>query len=105
MAKRPRPRRACSLDSRVRRILQSDAGLVPGSSAVDVAQTLRSRHPEFQRYKLELFASVVRGALSSLPPSGDAGSDSTSHPSARRRRSHEDTTSSSTTTTHSQGRL
>ena len=105
MAKRPSPRRACSLESRVRRIIQSDAGIVvPGSSAVDVAHTLRSRHPEFQRYKLELFASVVRGSLSSLPPSGDAGSDSASHPSGRRR-SHEDTTSSSTTTTHSQGRL
>ena len=80
----------------MRRVILSDAGLaVPGSSADDVARAIRSRHREYQRYKLELFASVVRRAISSLPPAGDACSDSASPPS-RRCRSH-DTTSSSTT--------
>ncbi|KAM0843809.1 hypothetical protein ACQ4PT_057474 [Festuca glaucescens] len=91
---RPRPRRhpSCS-ESRIRRIILSDAGLaVPGSSADDVAHALRLRHREYQRYKFELFASVVRRVLSSLPPSGDAGSDSTS----RRRSSSHGTSSSST---------
>ncbi|VAH68378.1 unnamed protein product [Triticum turgidum subsp. durum] len=99
MAKRPR--RSYSLESRVRRIILSDAGLaIPGSSADDVARAIRSRHREYQRYKLELFASVVRRAISSLPPPGDSCSDDSAPSSSRRRSSHDATSSS--TTTHSQ---
>lgn len=98
MAKRPR--RSYSLESRVRRLILSDAGLaVPGSSADDVARAIRSRHREYQRYKLELFASVVRRAISSLPPPGDAFSEDNASGSSRRRSSHDATSSS--TTTHS----
>ncbi|KAM3231212.1 hypothetical protein ACQJBY_061403 [Aegilops geniculata] len=97
MAKRPR--RSYSLESRVRRLILSDAGLaVPGSSADDVARAIRSRHREYQRYKLELFASVVRRAIPSLPPPGDASCSEDSASGASRRRSSHDATSSSTTT-------
>uniref|UniRef100_R7W984 Cell division control 48-C-like protein n=1 Tax=Aegilops tauschii TaxID=37682 RepID=R7W984_AEGTA len=97
MAKRPR--RSYSLESRVRRLILSDAGLaVPSSSADDVARAIRSRHREYQRYKLELFASVVRRAISSLPPPGDASCSEDSASGAPRRRSSHDATSSSTTT-------
>ncbi|EMS60243.1 Cell division control protein 48-like protein C [Triticum urartu] len=100
MAKRPR--RSYSLESRVRRIILSDAGLaIPGSSSDDVARAIRSRHREYQRYKLELFASVVRRAISSLPPPGDASCSEDSASGAYRRRSSHDATSSSTTTTNS----
>ncbi|VAH84223.1 unnamed protein product [Triticum turgidum subsp. durum] len=98
MAKRPR--RSYSLESRVRRLILSDAGLaVPGSSADDVARAIRSRHREYQRYKLELFASVVRRAIPSLPPPGDASCSDSASGASCRRSSHGATSSS--TTTHS----
>ncbi|KAG8094128.1 hypothetical protein GUJ93_ZPchr0012g20770 [Zizania palustris] len=98
-------------EARLGRLI-SDAGLF-GSSAEDVAVTLRSRFPEFRRQKLDPFTSAVRRALSSLPSLAACDSntdDDDSHASTpsrrrRRRRLHDaHATSSSSTSLSDDGR-
>ncbi|KAG2608905.1 hypothetical protein PVAP13_4KG006600 [Panicum virgatum] len=66
-------------------------GGLAGASAEDVADTLRIRHPEFRRQKLDPFTALVRRVLSSIPSPSSSGSSA-----SRRRHGAHATTSSST---------
>ena len=76
-------------------------GGLAGASAEDVADTLRIRHPEFRRQKLDPFTALVRRVLSSIPSpssssSGSDDDDDDGSSASRRRHDAHATTSSST---------
>ncbi|XP_062227844.1 cell division control protein 48 homolog C [Phragmites australis] len=101
MGKRPRHGGAgrsqlASFEWKLRRLILNGGLAVSGSSAEDVANTLRIHHPELRRQKLDPFTAAVRRALSSLPSPSPSGSDDDDSSTSRRRRhdAHASTSSS-----------
>ncbi|KAL6861399.1 hypothetical protein ACP4OV_017099 [Aristida adscensionis] len=105
MGKRPRHGGAgrpnlASFEWKLRRLILNGGLAASGSSAEDVATTLRIHHPELRRQKLDPFTAAVRRALSAIPaPSSDSddGDGDSSHSRSRRRCHDAQATTSSST--------